>query len=269
MGIGMAALLGALQGVAEFLPISSSGHLSLAQRWLGIDAQAGGHTFNIIVHAGTLLAVLIYYRRDLVQLVGGVWSGDDRARRLALGLILGTLPLAVALVPQVKALLVAGESSPRFVGVCLLVTAALLGFTHRRVVPTSDPDDPNSVPGPLQAVIIGVAQILAAAPGISRSGATIATALSLGVDRSQSARFSFLLSIPAILGATTVEALALLDEPVVDIPLAAFAVGFVASFVVGMASLRLLLTLLVRVGLLPYVPYLVIVGILAIWLGGN
>ena len=118
-------------------------------------------------------------------------------------------------------------------------------------------------------MVIGVAQLLAAAPGISRSGATIATALSLGVDRSQSARFSFLLSIPAILGATTVEALALLDEPVVDIPLAAFAVGFVASFVVGMASLRLLLTLLVRVGLLPYVPYLVIVGILAIWLGGN
>ncbi len=265
----MAALLGALQGVAEFLPISSSGHLSLAQRWLGIDASAGGHSFNIVVHAGTLLAVLVHYRRDLLDLLRGVLDGQAQARRMALGLIIGTLPLAAALAPGFKELIIRGEDSPRFVGVCLLITAALLAFTHRRHVPPAEPDDPKAVPGPGMAILIGAAQLMATAPGISRSGATIAAALGLGIDRVHSARFSFLLSIPAILGATTVEGLELLEAGS-DAALSAdvIAIGFVTSFVVGMASLRLLLAMLVRLGLLPFVPYLVLAGAAAIVFGG-
>jgi undecaprenyl-diphosphatase len=325
---GLAALLGALQGVAEFLPISSSGHLALAERVAGLEAGAGGHSFNIVVHAGTLLAVLIHYRDDLLAIVRGVLrpghalkgmpdtpgsSGHARstsstttaarattdpaaraatgpvgssrpsghvpsdsnepavsgsaptdARALLLALVLGTLPLAAALAPPVENLVIAAEHHPKAIGACFLVTAGMLGLaewlTRRR-------RRPQEVPRPLQALLIGLAQLVAILPGISRSGSTIAAAMGLGLGRLPAARFSFLLAIPAILGASLKEALDLMKEglPAVD-PLA-FVVGFFVSFVVGVATLRVLLVLLVRVGVVPFVPYLVVLGLAVLALG--
>lgn len=296
LGPGLAALLGALQGVAEFLPISSSGHLALAQRWFGVDPAAAGHSFSIVVHAGSLLAVLLFYRRDLATLAravlrpgtlapvrsdspvppeaagsrdaalsrvaqadpGAATTAPEDALPLLLALVLATLPLAAALAPDVEALVITAEGTPRWVGAGFLVTAALLAFSHRR----GGASGHRTVPRPWQAVVIGLAQLVAILPGISRSGSTIAAALALGLGRLPAARFSFLLSIPAILGASLKEALDLARDGVpAAIDPAAFVVGFVVSFLVGTLTLRLLVALLVRVGLLPFVPYLVVLGL--------
>ncbi|WP_434416345.1 undecaprenyl-diphosphate phosphatase [Nannocystis pusilla] len=330
LSLGLAALLGALQGVAEFLPISSSGHLALAERVAGLEAGAGGHSFNIVVHAGTLLAVLIHYRDDLLAIARGVLrpghaskdmpdapgafghappdipliatraatdpaghvpadsptprgttdpaghvpadshgraasgSAPTDARALLLALVLGTLPLAAALAPPVEGLVIAAEHYPQAIGVCFLVTAAMLGFAEWR---TRRQQRPQEVPRPLQALLIGLAQLVAILPGISRSGSTIAAAMALGLGRLPAARFSFLLAIPAILGASLKEAIGLMKHglPAAD-PLA-FIVGFLVSFVVGVATLRVLLVLLVRVGVLPFVPYLVVLGLAVLALG--
>lgn len=325
---GLAAALGALQGVAEFLPISSSGHLALAERVAGLDAAAGGHSFNIVVHAGTLLAVLIHYRDDLLQLTRAVLrpghapksmsatpgspghaprsvsetpgssghaaagspaadprapagpsrpAGPDAAaasdppgpsatdpRALLLALIVATAPLAAALAEPVESLVIAAEHYPKAIGVCFLVTAAALSFAHWR---TLRQRQPREVPLLWQALVIGLAQLVAILPGISRSGATIAAAMALGLGRLPAARFSFLLAIPAILGASLKEGLDLMQEglPAAD-PLV-FAIGFVVSFLVGVATLRVLLVLLVRVGVLPFVPYLLALGVAVLALG--
>ena len=180
LGYGLAALLGALQGVAEFLPISSSGHLSLAQSWLGVSAEAAGHSFNIVVHAGTMLAVLLVYRRDLLDLVRGLFDAQAVAwaRPMWLALIIGSLPLGVVLIPGVEEAVVRMEGNVRAVGAALLVTAALLGFTHRRVTPA---DDERQPPGRAQALKIGFVQLIAVLPGVSRSGSTIAAGLAVGL----------------------------------------------------------------------------------------
>ncbi|MCA9700409.1 MAG: undecaprenyl-diphosphate phosphatase [Myxococcales bacterium] len=266
LGYGMAAFLGAVQGVAEFLPISSSGHLSLFEAWLGVDAATAGHSFNIVVHAGTLLAVLLVFRRDLLELLRGLVdpAAVPWARPLAAAIVVGSLPLVVVLAPGIEDLVVAMEGNTRAVGAALILTAAMLGFSHRRQTPQ---DDRNQPPSLGRALLIGIAQLIAVAPGISRSGSTIAAALALGLGRARAARFSFLLSIPAITAATGKEALEVLtsDVPVAFAP-GPFALGFVVSFLVGFASLRLLLAMIERVGLWPFVPYLVLVGTAAILL---
>jgi undecaprenyl-diphosphatase len=271
IGYGLAAFLGALQGVAEFLPISSSGHLSLAQAWLGVDAEAAGHSFNIVVHFGTLLAVLVVFRRDLVALVRGLFVppgevGPARwARATWLALIVASLPLAVVLIPGVEDSIVRMEGEVRWIGAALLITAALLAFTHRRQVPV---DDVNEPPKLRDALLIGIAQLFAVTPGISRAGASIAAGLGLGLGRARAARFSFLLSIPAVTAATAKEGLELLlgNEPL-QFDAGPFLLGALVSFVVGLASLELLLHLIKRFGMLPFVPYLLALGTAALVIG--
>jgi undecaprenyl-diphosphatase len=310
LGPGLAAALGALQGVAEFLPISSSGHLALAERWFGVDPAAAGHSFNIVVHAGSLMAVLLFYREDLRALLRAVLQprqvaiqhhppgggapeplamaedlGDARgpgsgprsaspldvvpnrvgppintARALLLALIVATMPLVLALTDTFEAVVLAAEGSTHYIAAGFLLTALLLAFSHSRT-DTSVLEAPR----PWQALVIGLSQLVAVLPGISRSGATMAAALSLGLGRLPAARFSFLLSIPAILGASAKEALDLWQHgagPAIE-P-AAFALGFATSFAVGTLTLRALMRLLVRVGLLPFVPYLLVLGVLVL-----
>lgn len=267
IGYGLAAFLGALQGVAEFLPISSSGHLSLAQAWLGVDAEAAGHTFNIAVHAGTLAAVLVVFRRDLADLVRGLFDPQavPWARAMWLALIVASLPLVVVLIPGVEDAIVSMEGEVRWIGVALLITAGLLGFTHRRVAPV---DDPRQPPKLSHALLIGLAQLCAVTPGISRAGASIAAGLGLGLGRARAARFSFLLSIPAVAAATAKESLEIVlsDAPLQFDP-GPFGFGMLVSFVVGLASLGLLLRMIARVGMLPFVPYLLLLGTAAVLIG--
>jgi undecaprenyl-diphosphatase len=266
IGYGLAAFLGALQGVAEFLPISSSGHLSLAQAWLGIDADAAGHSFNIVVHFGTLMAVLLVFRRDLADLVRGLFDDSVQwARATWLALIVASLPLVVVLIPGVEDSIVRMEGEVRWIGVALLITAALLASTHRRRVPLDNPQEPPKL---RLALVIGIAQLCAVTPGISRAGASIAAGLGVGLGRERAARFSFLLSIPAVTAATAKEGLdLLLSEAPLQFDPGPFVVGMLVSFVVGLASLELLLRLIKRYGMLPFVPYLLAVGTAALVIG--
>jgi undecaprenyl-diphosphatase len=272
-----AALLGLLQGLTEFLPVSSSGHLLLAETLLQVQTQ-GGVLFDVLVHAGTLLAIVVVFRRDLGELLrslAGLGRRPGRpADRLLVNLFIGSLPaLAVVLLLElipcgdhdlmraVEGTLRSPSAAPLFTGACLLVTAALLACTLR--ARSADVQIGLGI-----ALAIGAMQALALLPGVSRSGATIATALVLGVARPEAARFSFLLAIPAIGGAAAYEGLKLLGggsaggDPVI------YLVGFLVSFLVGLASLVLLLRMVRRGQLAWFAPYCALLGLAAItwWL---
>ena len=199
-------LLGLVQGIAEFLPISSSGHLSIAQNLLNIDT-AVPEFFDVLLHLGTLVAVFVAYWRDICDMVMELIHGVNDlahgttprqvppARRLILLIIVGTLPL-FAVLPihkQVQAL----SNNMIFIGAALVVTGFLL-FASDRVKKGRKNERTASL---LDAVAVGVGQAIATVPGISRSGMTITSGCFVGFERKFAVRFSFLLSIPAVLGA--------------------------------------------------------------------
>lgn len=271
LSVAMAVLLAVVQGATEFLPVSSSGHLALAQAWLGVDPDAAGHRFSILLHGGTLLAVLWLYRVDVVALARVVLRplrpGHDRTMLVAM--FVATLPLGVVLVPGVEPFVVMVEQHPRYVGIALLTTAAilLLGFRGSGAVPEVPDRTPPTLP---RAIAIGLAQLIAVLPGISRSGATIGAGVALGLDREQAARFSFLISIPAIGGALAREVVRVLGDsadPAETIPWVAYAAGFLVSFGVGLLCLRLLLRLVRGGKINGFVAYLAVLGLVAVVLG--
>jgi undecaprenyl-diphosphatase len=192
-------LLGVLQGLTEFLPVSSSGHLALVEHFFGISSP--GVTFEVFVHFGTALAVLWFFRARVASIITAVvrWAArlefDHDEARLALHILIGTIPAAAIGLAFDD---IIGElfDSPLLVSVMLLVTGVVLWLTRR--VPTGKRHRETV----RDAVLIGLAQAAAIMPGISRSGATISSGLGLGLDRRRAAEFAFLLSIPVILGAT-------------------------------------------------------------------
>jgi undecaprenyl-diphosphatase len=250
----LAVLLGALQGLTEFLPISSSGHLALAQHFLGVDGEGGADVaFDVVLHVGTLLAVVLVYRDSLRALaratLGALASAASwrhplaaltasEETRLLLALGLGSIPTAIiGLLFQEP--LEALFDRPAVVASMLLVTGGVLTLPALLRVRTRE----ERVVAPWQALLIGAVQGLAITPGISRSGSTISVALLLGLAPVLAARFSFLLSIPAILGAL---ALKLPDLSVAELSPLALAVGFTTSFAVGWGALAVLLAMLRR-----------------------
>lgn len=269
LDVTMAVLLGAIQGATEFLPVSSSGHLSLAQVWLGIDPSAAGHRFNITVHAGTLVAVLWIYRSDVGALLrAATHPGVASNERTTLAMmLLASVPLVVVLLPGVEDWVVAMESNPRLVGAALLTTAVILFLAFRGQRGATDAPS-TEPPTAKQAILVGCAQLFAVLPGISRSGSTIAAGIALGLDRAAAARFSFLISIIAITGASAKEAIEIATQPL-SVPLdpVPYAVGFGTSLVVGLLSLRGLLYLVDRGRVGVFVVYLLLVGGVAVVLG--
>ena len=244
-----AALLGLVQALAEFLPISSSGHLVLAEKLLGVTAE-GGTAFEVAVHFGTLLSVAVLFRRDLVDLVragaNGLRAGADRRSRwatdsglrLLAAIVIGCIPagvIGVLFKDQLEALF----HSPRLV--CAALVGTGLWLLASRFAP---PGEAEVTPG--RALMIGVAQAVAIMPGISRSGSTIAGAMFLGVERELAARFSFLMSLPVIFGATLLKARDLVAAPPAADQLLALGVGAGVSFVAGLASLALLMRIVRR-----------------------
>ncbi len=257
-----AAVLGAVQGATEFLPVSSSGHLALAAAWMGVDPQAGGHVLAVVVHVATLLAVTWAFRRDLWGLARDLFAAGDVggavARREVLNLFVGTLPLLVVLVPGVRAAIIALEGDVSAVGVALCATGLLLLTTRRNAGGRR-----SVTPG--LAALIGLAQLVAVTPGVSRSGSTIAVALLLGVAPAEAARFSFLLSVPAVAGAAVLELAHLSEGP--RLAPDVLAVAFAASLLVGLAALNAMLRLVRGGRLWAFAPYLLLVGAVAIALG--
>jgi undecaprenyl-diphosphatase len=253
-----AIVLGVVQGLAEFLPVSSSGHLVLVPAVFGWEDH--GIAFDILLHAATLIAVLVYFRSDLGRLLTALFSKDptrSQDRRLAMLIAVGTVPtILVALLfdDVFERLFLA----PGPVGVFLCVTAVVLILAERLSRVRLDAEGELR---PFQAVLIGLAQGAAVAPGISRSGATIAAGLASGLDREHAARFSFLLSVPIILAAT---AKTLLDAVTGTATLPALlpsVVGFATAAVTGYLAIAGLLAYLRNRSLYVFAAYTGTVGI--------
>lgn len=245
--VWQALALGVVQGLTEFLPISSSGHLILARHFLGWPEPP--LAFDVALHVGTAAALLLYFWRTWVELV-------RRPSRLLLLLVAGSVPIAVV------GLLLADVLEARFrgattVAVMLIVWGVALGLADvlgRKLKGMES----LSVGG---ALFIGAAQAVSLLPGTSRSGITMSAGLALGLTRPATARFSFLLATPAIVGAGLVEAPALLNGAT-GLAAEAVLVGTVAAVVSSLAAIRLLLALVARASFLPFVVYRVVLGVL-------
>ena len=234
MPLWEAVLLGIVQGITEFLPVSSDGHLVIAQTLLGVREK--GLLFVIAVHVGSLLALLLFYRARVLELVRGVLGREPGAFRYVAKLALATLP-AVVVGLFFKDFVEAAFGAPWTAGAGLLVTGAFLSPRAPRSAARTARE-----PGFWQALWIGCAQALAIAPGISRSGSTIALSLAFGVAPLAAAEFSFLLGIIAIVGAAVLELPEALAAPADA--LRPLWVGAAAAAVTGLAALALLVRLL-------------------------
>lgn len=251
MRLSDAVVLGVVQGLTEFLPVSSSGHLVLASRALGVSAP--GVQVATSLHVGTLAAVVMFTRRELLRLTQGVLR-DPVSRRLGVAVILGTLPAVLGgalLLPVADTLF----ASSRWVAIGLVCTAGLL-WDSRRAVAGS-----RMVPGAEDALLIGLAQAIALIPGVSRSGATIWAAMRRGVEKGQAARFSFLLSIPATAGAAAAEIAG--REPTSSVSVPCLLLGAAVAAVAGWVALGALFRLVVRGRLWVFAPYCLIVALVA------
>ena len=269
-----ALILGIVQGLTEFLPVSSSAHLVLVPWALGwtFDPDAA-FVFDVLVQLGTLVAVVAYFWDDLIHIVGGTLRAvilrkrtDDAYVRLAWLIVLATLPAVVAGV-FLKTLVEQAFGSPLAVSGFLLVTAGLL-FIAERLGKRLKPLEATTW---ADAVWIGLAQALALFPGISRSGSTIAAGLVRGMQRPAAARFSFLLSIPVMIGAglLAVRDLAALPSAATMIP--TLLMGFAAAAIMGYLSIRWMLRFVARNSLDVFSAYCALVGLLGLlvaWLRG-
>ena len=247
-----AALLGFIQGAAEFLPISSSGHLVITQVLLGIDIP--GVLFEVAVHVATLVSILLVYRTRVTDLTVGALSGDRDAWRYVGLVVVATIP-AVLLGVFARDRVEAVFENPYAPGVALLVTGAFL-WSSRRAVDRADAPRP----GWIAALLIGVAQALALVPGISRSGATVVAALWLGVEAREAAAFSFLMAVPAIAGAAVLQIPDIGGAGTAGLSPGVVLLGAVVAGVVGVLAIRTFVAMLARRSFHFFAPYCWIVG---------
>ena len=242
MSILEAALLGLVQGITEFLPVSSSGHLAVLEHLWKLPSESR-LPLTTMLHGATALAVIFYFAPQLVRLIRGLWASDAARRgsswRMVGFIVLASIPAGVVGV-MFSDMIDRAFSSPLLVGLMLLVTGGVLFGTRFAQVGhwgQSPFGDSPRVNGWVRAFLVGVAQAISILPGISRSGATIASGLYLGMEREKAFEFSFLLAIPAIIGAFVLEArkvdLAVFNPT-------ALATGMLAAFVAGLAALFLL-----------------------------
>jgi len=256
MSLFQAVFLGLLQGLTEFLPVSSSGHLVIAQHYLGGISQPGV-LFDILLHFGTMGAVLLYFRRDCVQLAMAPFRSSPEAqpyRRLLALLVIGSVPTAVIGL-LFKDFFVSLFHNLTLVSLMLLVTGCLL-FLSERLRFSQHKEKRMTI---LDALLVGTIQGGAIIPGISRSGSTIAGLLFRGVDGETAARFSFLLALPAVFGAGL---LSLGDFSAVSAKaLPVYLVGMLVAFIAGLVSIHWLMAVVRRRRLYAFALYCWLVGI--------
>ncbi len=273
MDLLQTAVLALVQGITEFLPISSSGHLVVTSQIFGWPDQ--GLSFDVAVHVGTLLAVMIYFWRDLLRMIVGLvsplWGRFDANSRLTWGVIVGTLPIVAAgylisttgddadggfmngeLMMSLRDPVVIGVTSIGF-GILLFIadamTMTIKRLGHLRLV---------------DAFIIGLAQVLALVPGTSRAGVTMTAARFLGYERDEAARFSLLLSIPAIAGAGLLIGKELVDAGDWAVTTDAL-LGLALSFVAALVAIWAMMAWLRKAGYWPFVLYRIAFGAFLIW----
>ncbi|HIW65001.1 MAG TPA: undecaprenyl-diphosphate phosphatase [Candidatus Alistipes intestinipullorum] len=253
-----AILLGIVQGITEFLPVSSSGHLQIAKELLGVQIEEN-LTFDVMLHAATALSTLVVLWSEVVRLVKGLFSRHfNEEQAYILKLVLSMVPIGIVgflFKEQLNALL----DSPWIlviVGAMLLLTAALLAFAYYAK------PRPKETISYRDALIIGIAQACAAMPGLSRSGSTIATGLLLGNKKAAVAQFSFLMVLAPILGETLLEAMS--GELTAGVAAGPLAAGFLASFITGCLACKFMIEVVKRGKLIWFAIYCALAGVVAI-----
>lgn len=269
MSLWFAILLGLVQGLTEFLPVSSSGHLVLAQMLFGGDVEADYLLFNVLLHFGTLLSVVVAFWKDIKELVveffGWVKDGfriNGHPYRRFIIMVLITLVPMFAVLP-IKSKLEEAFSSTLLVGLLLLVTAAILFLSEK--APKKHKTEQNATW--LDALIVGVGQCFAVLPGLSRSGTTICTGLFRGFSREFAVRFAFIMSLPVILGANLLEVVDVLRAPAEalgDVSLLCYIAGILAALLSGLAAIRLVRLVSKRGNFRPFVVYCTLIGTITI-----
>ena len=272
MSVWFAAFLGLVQGIAEFLPISSSGHLAIFQTFFHMEnVEETQMLFDVLLHLGTLISVCIVYRQDIVDVVKELWAmlmglfgkKTERripVRRLIVLVILSTIPLVLAVL--VDDYIEALYSSTLFIGIALLCTGALLYISDK--LPSGKKTEKNATAG--DALLVGVFQAVAVLPGISRSGSTITAGLLRGYDRKFAVRYSFLLSIPAIVGANILKISDAVKAGFDSSLLLPYLVGMVVAAVSGYFAIKLVKLLMDKGKFGRFSYYCFAVGILTILL---
>ena len=247
----MSIFMGLIQGVAEFLPISSSGHLALFQAYFGMEDVEGQHMlFTVLLHFGTLISVCVVYWRDIVEMIREFFLGiaalcgrkdtgvtPPPARRLVMLIIIATLPLFVMVL--LKDAIESLFANPILVSCALIATGFVLFFSDRMARGRKTAKNATVA----DALIVGCGQALAVIPGLSRSGTTISVGMMRGFDRSFAVRFSFLMSLPAILGANVLELKSAVESGFDTAELPMYLVGVAVAAVVGYFAIRLVKTL--------------------------
>ena len=272
MSIIEAIIYGIIQGVAEFLPISSSGHLALAQNFFGTETE-NGFAFNIALHVATLVSVCVVFRKDVWLLIKGFFSlmkklftgklkqGLESGEKLFLMLCIATLPLVPIKLFGIDEAVEALSAVSWAIGVLLIINGAMLVVSDR----LSSKNLSVESGGCLRSLGVGVVQALVGIlPGISRSGSTITGGRIFGFSREEAVRFSFLMSIPAILGACVTELPDLFSEGVSSDMLAPLVVGAVSAAVVGFFAIKLLQYISKNKNFTAFAVYCVIIGVAAI-----
>lgn len=253
-------LLGLVQGITEFLPISSTGHLIVTSAILNFQNSLGG-TFEIFIQLGSVLAVIIFYRADLLRQLRLIWT-DQNVQRFWLGIVIAALPaggMGFLLRDFIKEVLF----SPTIVGVSLIIGGFIFLFIERNPAPENTPApqaDLNSITL-RQALGVGIAQIFALIPGVSRSGASIVGALVSGMNRPTATAFAFYLAIPVLGGATLIDLLLSLDQITTGDQILYLGIGLVVTMIVSLFAIGWLLRYVSRNSFRVFGYYRIIAGI--------
>ncbi|WP_347717506.1 undecaprenyl-diphosphate phosphatase [Sphingomonas sp.] len=248
-------ILGIVEGVTEFLPVSSTGHLILANALLGYDPETW-KVFNIVIQLGAMLAVVVLYWRTFLAVITGLINREPGAVAFVRNVLIAFLPAAIlglAIHKQIEAML----GSAEIVSVALIVGGIAILIIEKNVKKGSIASV-SAIPWH-KALLIGVFQCLSMIPGVSRSGATILGALSIGVERRTAAEFSFFLALPTMAGATTLELYANRHD-LGPIGLDMIGLGFVVSFIVAVVVIKAFLAIITRRGFGPFAWYRILVG---------
>ncbi|SMD35911.1 undecaprenyl-diphosphatase [Reichenbachiella faecimaris] len=254
-----ALILGIIQGLTEFLPVSSSGHLELGTYFLGVQSE-DNLLFSIILHGATACSTVVIFRKDIFEIFKGIFKFEwNESTKFATMIVLSMIPVGIVGVffeDQIESLF---GGNILLVGMMLLITAALLAFTYFSKKNEGSITFKNSI-------IIGLAQAIAIMPGISRSGSTISTALLLGVNKEKAARFSFLMVLPPILGAMLLKTKDFLENPEIASNISGMnlSVGFLAAFLSGLLACQWMITIVKKGKLIYFSIYCGIVGLLAV-----
>lgn len=261
----IAVILGIVEGLTEFLPVSSTGHLILATELLGYDA-AKWAVFNIAIQPGAILAIVVLYRKLFWDMFTGFFRRDPVAIAFVRNLLL-------AFIPAVVLGLVFGDYIEALLENAVVVAWALIvgGVGILLVERFAKPKDSGGVANlsTHQSIIVGLVQCIAMIPGVSRSGATIMGAMALGIDRKTAAEFSFFLALPTLTGATVLQ-LAKHRDAITSNDIELIAVGAFVSFVVAWAVIKAFLAIVTRYGFAPFAWYRIIVGAAALmWLAAR